>query len=139
MKRLLAAVLVGCIALTGSSLVSMIGVFIGSTNPHLQTLLAAQAMALYPAALVFVLAMGVFVLAFGFLAAWRQVWIRLPGWLLFAFVSVNSLVLAGELSYLLIHGLTERVTHAADHVPLMSGLLGSLACCAVYALTAWKR
>lgn len=133
------SVLMGVSAvLTASSLISMMGVFMGSTSPDLRALLFVQAVAAALAVVIIAASIGVFVTGFGLAQGLRELWSRLPAWLIFMFVSVNSLVLAGELSYLLIHILTDRLTPWIHHVPLAAGLFGSLAFCLVYALASWK-
>ena len=138
MSKLLDALLIGGTILTGTSLVSMLGVFMGFSGAALEALLSVQAYASLLAAVACGAIVAVFLSAFGLLAGWRELWRRLPHWLLFAAVVVNSLVAMGELSYLLIHTLTDNSVPWRDHVPLAAALSGSLTVCAAYAASRWR-
>ncbi len=122
-----------CIALAGTSLVTMMAVFMGAEHPALGPLLTAQLVGSALAALLVVGALAMFVATFGPRRAPVEIWERLPGWLLFVVVSLVSLVIAGELSYLLVHTVGRRGTTLQDHAPLLAALWGSLGYCAVYA------
>ncbi len=130
---ILDALLFLCIALAGTSLVTMMAVFTGAEHPALGPLLTAQLVGSALAALLVAGALAIFVAAFGLRRAPAEIWRRLPGWLLFVVVSLVSLVIAGELSYLLVHTVGQRSTTLRDHVPLLAALWGSLGYCAVYA------
>ena len=122
---MLDGVLLFAMALTGTSLVSMLGVFMGSTNPALQLLLTVQMYAIPVAAAAFVGSMGFFFIAFGLTDGCRQLWRRLPGWLLFAFVSVNSLVLAALEYSLHVHAIRESTAIAWEDVIQANGGSGT--------------
>ena len=124
-----------CIALAGTSLVTMMAVFMGAEHPALGPLLAAQLVGSALAALLVLGALAAFVAAFGARRAPAEIWRRLPGWLLFVVVSLVSLTIAGELSYLLVHTVGHRSTTLREHAPLLAALWGSLGYGALYALS----
>ncbi len=121
-----------------SSLVTMMIVFTGGSleGADVRGLLLTQ-LASVP--------VGLGILAFeisGFvrLNGWRKglnlLWQKIPAWLVLAFVLVNSLVLIGELSVLLLDYLMQGSTAWTDHVPLLSMLSSSAAFSVLYGKTA---
>lgn len=109
----------------GSSLVSMMGSFLGSDGEDLQDLLALQSM-LVP------LALGVILWQFSAIAfddrqglgAFKD---HLPGWLLFAVLAANSLVLVAELSFFLVRFHTGDGHPWQAHVPAATAFSSSIA------------
>lgn len=114
-----------------SSFLSMMAVFVGSEGGDLRDLIVLQAF-LIPAALA-AAAWCVFELVrrYGFRGAMRTLWQHLPGWLLFAVLAANSLVLIAELSFLLIQHHTGTVLPWQEHLPALTAITSSLAlvCC----------
>lgn len=114
-----------------SSLVSMMGAFLGSEGNDLRDLMILQT-ALIPVAIIVVL------WCFGTLIheyrsdAWRTFWRCLPGWLLFAVLAANSLVLIAELSFVLLQYHTGEWRPWQEHVPAATALTSSLALASCY-------
>ena len=133
MTRLLELAIALSVLLTGSALVSLMAVFMGFTGPGVDTLLALQAQSLPAAALFTLWPAGWFAWRYGRRAP-AMLWRFLPGWLLFAWLLVNLLVLFGEISFGLVHVLAARPAAFFQHLPLLSGALGSLGATLGYAM-----
>ena len=115
-----------------SSIVSMMAAFVGSEGADLQDLLKLQAV-LVPVALVVVIwCFGFLVLRYGYRGAFRNFWGTLPGWLLFAILAANSLVLVAELTFILIQYHTGTLPPWQEHVPAAAALCSSLALATCY-------
>lgn len=115
-----------------SSFVSMMAAFVGSEGADLRDLLVLQT-ALIPLGLaVFAWCLGALVRQFGLPGAFRMFWHHLPGWLLFAILAANSLVLIAELSVILIQHHTQTLRPWQEHLPAATALASSLALTACY-------
>lgn len=115
-----------CIVLI-SSFVSMMAAFVGSEGEDLRDLLRLQ-IALVPFAIIVVLyCLSTLVRQYGYAGALQAFWQRLPGWLLFAVLAANSLVLIAELSILLLQYHTGNLRPWQEHVPAVSALTSSVA------------
>lgn len=110
-----------------SSFVSMMAAFVGSDGDDLRDLLVLQ-IALIPFSIIVVLyCLSALVREYGYSGALRAFWRELPGWLLFAVLAANSLVMIAELSFLLLQYHTGNLQPWQDHVPAISALTSSVA------------
>ncbi|MEM9208051.1 MAG: hypothetical protein AAGA61_02295 [Pseudomonadota bacterium] len=86
--------------------------------------------------------LAVEVRAFVRLNGWRiglaLLWQKIPAWLVLAFVLLNSLVLIGELSVVLLDYLMQKSSALTDHVPLLALLSASSAFAVLYGKTAQR-
>lgn len=115
-----------------SSLVSMMAAFVGSRGADFQDLLKLQAV-LVPVSIMVVV--GCFVLLirrYGYKGALGRFWSALPGWLIFAVLAINSLVLVAELSFILIQYHTATLRPWQEHLPAATALCSSLALATCY-------
>ena len=64
---------------------------------------------------------------------WRTIWQHVPGWLVFVVLVLNSLVLIGELSYVLLASIDLPATDWRNHTALLCLLCSSLAFSLLYA------
>lgn len=115
-----------------SSMVSMMAAFVGSEGADLQDLLKLQTVLVPVSITVIGWCIGTLVRRYGYRKAPRRFWNELPGWLLFAILAANSLVLIAELSFVLIRYHTSTPTPWQEHVPAASALFSSLALAASY-------
>lgn len=118
----------------GSCLVTLMGVFLGAGLDDLGPLLAAQAAAAVVAAAIALLALSWLARGRGMAAALGVVWACVPGWLVFAFCAVNTLVAMGELAFYMVARTAGREAAWHEHAPLACALAGSVAFCMLYAL-----
>jgi hypothetical protein len=65
----------------------------------------------------------------------KRLYAAVPQWMVFGFLLLNSLVLAGEVALLIVSRATEQIVERTSHAPLMSMLMCSLAVCVLYART----
>ena len=108
----------------GSSLVSMMGAFLGSDGEDLQDLLTLQSM-LIPLALGVILwQSAALAVGGGRRGTFRD---HLPGWLLFAILAANSLVLVAELSFFLVRFHTGDGHPWQAHIPAATAFSSSIA------------
>lgn len=115
-----------------SSLVSMMAAFVGSQGEDLQDLLKLQAVLVPVSIAVVVWCLFLLTRQFGFGNVFRTLWSVLPGWLIFAVLAVNSLVLIAELSFLLIQYHTATLRPWQEHLPAATALCSSLALATCY-------
>jgi glucan phosphoethanolaminetransferase (alkaline phosphatase superfamily) len=83
-----------------SSIVSMMATFVGSQGVDLQDLLELQVVLTLIAVAVAISCFGLLIRRYGHRGAFERFWAYLPGWLLFALLAANSLVVIAELSFL---------------------------------------
>lgn len=115
-----------------SSLVSMMAAFVGSQGADFQDLLKLQAV-LVPVSIAVVLwCLALLIRQYGFGKGFRKFWSVLPGWLVFAVLAVNSLVLVAELSFILIQYHTETLRPWQEHLPAATAFSSSLALATCY-------
>jgi hypothetical protein len=69
---------------------------------------------------------------YGYGNAFRKFWSVLPGWLVFAVLAVNSLVMIAELSFILIQYHTASLQPWQEHLPAATTLCSSLALATCY-------
>jgi hypothetical protein len=62
----------------------------------------------------------------------KRIWSAVPQWMVFGFLLLNSLVVAGEMAFLIVSKATDQVVSWTDHVPLVCMLTCTLAFCIVY-------
>jgi len=63
----------------------------------------------------------------------RRIWAAIPQWMVFGFLLLNSLVIAGETAFLIVLNATERDIVWTEHIPLAAMLACSVAFCVLYA------
>ena len=121
-----------------SSLVTMMIVFTGGSleGADVRGLLLTQLAAVPVGLGILALELSSFVRLNGWRDGVRLLWQKIPAWLVLAFVLVNSLVLVGELSVLLLDYLMQGSPAWTDHVPLLAMLSSSAAFSVLYAKTA---
>ena len=121
-----------------SSLVTMMIVFTGGRldGADVAGLLYTQLVSVPIAVGILAIEVGAFVRLNGWRRGLRLLWEKVPAWLVLAFVLVNSLVLVGELSVLLLDYLMQGSPAWTDHVPLLAMLSASSAFCVLYGKTA---
>jgi hypothetical protein len=117
-----------------SCLISTMTVFMGGgrQGPDFYSLMVVQVVSIPVAA---VLAVGSLLLTSSSDqdgSALGRVWQALPQWMVFGFLLLNSLVVAGEAAFLIVSNATEQVVTWTDHVPLISMLSCTLAFCIVF-------
>ena len=121
-----------------SCLVTLMIAFTGGSfaGADLSGLLLLQGAAIPAALLVIALEIAAFVRAGGWRGGLAMLWDRVPAWLVLALVLVNSLVLIGELSVLLLRHLTDEPVSLIEQVPLLALLCSSAAFALLYAKAA---
>lgn len=115
-----------------SSFVSMMASFIGSEGNDLRDLLILQTGLIPLAMIVAAWCLSLLVRRYGYPQALKVFWQRLPGWLLFAVLAANSLVLIAELSFFLLQHHTGSLRAWQEHVPAVTALSSSLALALCY-------
>lgn len=115
-----------------SSIVSMMATFVGSQGADLQDLLALQVVLAPIAVTVAIGCFGLLIRRYGYRGAFERSWAYLPGWLLFAILAANSLVVIAELSFLLIERHTGNPRPWQEHVPTATALSSSVALAVCY-------
>ena len=65
----------------------------------------------------------------------KRLYAAVPQWMVFGFLLLNSLVVAGEVALRIVSRMTEQTVSWTSHAPLMSMLRCSLAVCVLYACT----
>ncbi len=120
-----------------SSLVTLMVVFTGGsfTGADLTGLFLIQILAVPVATLILGYEIAAFVLPNGWKGGLAMLWAKIPAWLILALVLLNSLVLVGELSVVLLNHLMEESVPWTEHVPLIALLSSSLAFAVIYAKT----
>jgi glucan phosphoethanolaminetransferase (alkaline phosphatase superfamily) len=115
-----------------SGFVSMMAASVGSQGADFRDLLILQT-ALLPIAVGITLCLlAVLIRRRGFKGALRTLRARLPGWLIFAVLAANSLVLVTELSLVLIYIHAGEARPWQQHVPAATVFSSSLAVAACY-------
>ena len=119
-----------------SCLLSLMVIFMGGgqVGPDLRGLMLMQAWAIPLEVLVVGFVTALFVSASGWRAGLKRLWVAMPQWLVFGFLLLNSLFIAGELAVIMVARATGEAISLSEQVPLISLLMSSLA---VLALAAW--
>jgi hypothetical protein len=120
---------------SGSCLISMMALFMGGgqSGTDLRALMYLQA-ALTPVAIVIVaITIYSFVSSDGWAKGMRAVWRALPQWMIFIFLLLNSLVLFGELAFVIVMAATDEIVLWHQHVPLAAMFCCSSAYLLLYA------
>jgi hypothetical protein len=118
-----------------SCLISLMALFIGGgqVGADLRGLVVLQA-GLTPLALgVAVVSVYPFVSVQGWAKGTQAMWRVIPQWLVFIFLLLNSLVLLGELAYVIVMRATDDVVQWHEHIPLVCLLVCSSAYLVLYA------
>ena len=128
--------LLGCLML--SCLVTLMVVFTGGsfTGADLTGLFLIQLFAVPVTTLIVAREIAAFVRPNGWARGLAMLWQKIPAWLVLALVLLNSLVLIGELSVVLLNHLMEEPVPWTEHVPLVALLSTSLAFSVMYAKVA---
>lgn len=115
-----------------SSFVSMMAAFVGSQGVDLKDLLVLQTVLVPLAIAVIVWCFSSLLRRHRFSEAFRKFWDRLPGWLVFAVVAANSLVLITELAFVLVQYHTGARAPWQEHLPAATAFFSSLAMATCY-------
>ena len=110
-------------------LISLMAVFMGGGQggTDLRGLMILQA-GLVPIALILALVnLYRFVSADGWAGGIRELWRAIPQWLAFIFLLLNSLVLFGEIAFVIVMRATDEIVPWHAHIPLMCILVCSSA------------
>ncbi|MDX1481391.1 MAG: hypothetical protein R3315_06940 [Woeseiaceae bacterium] len=121
-----------------SCLVTLMIAFMGGSfaGGDLSGLFIIQAAAIPVALLVVAREVAAFVGPNGWRRGLGMLWERVPAWLVLALVLLNSLVLIGELSVLLLQFLLDEPLSWVEQVPLIALLVSSVAFSILYAKAA---
>lgn len=121
-----------------SCLVTLMIAFTGGSfaGADLSGLLLLQIAAIPASLLVVAMEIAAFVRTNGWRNGLAMLWDRIPAWLVLAIVLLNSLVLIGELSVLLLRHLMDEPISLIEQVPLLALLSGSAAFALLYAKAA---
>lgn len=133
MIALLAWLAVGCAALLLSSVIAMMGVFMGSTSGDLRGLLGAQALLLPAALLAIALCLRWARRRAGGRGGLRLLWTHTPAWLVFVVASAASLTLIAELTFVLVQLHAAEPRPWLEHVPALVAVVSALALAAAFA------
>ena len=117
------------------SLISMMALFVGGgqTGTDLRALMFLQ-IGLAPIALVIALINLVwFARDNGWTAGIRRMWCATPQWLVFIFLLLNSLVLFGEIAFVIVVFAAEGMVLWHEHAPLICMLMSTAAYITIYA------
>ena len=133
-KQLNYLLLIALGAMILGSLTTMMITFMGGdfTGSDLRGLLLAQVASIPIATLVVAYEVATFVRSNGWGPGLALLWRKIPAWLILALVLLNSLVLIGELSVLLLDYLTGDSLPWTEHVPLLALLMCSIAFAVLY-------
>lgn len=105
------------------------------TGVDVQGLILIQA-TMIPAALVTTaVVLGALVAKNGWSSGMQKVWASIPQWMLFIFFLLNSLVVAGEVAFLIVTQANQEAIHWSSHIPLLCMLSCSLAFMLLYAIS----
>lgn len=121
-----------CITLTMTSLITMMAVFLGNESRTLGIALLVQAgfTPLVVAVHLYYTWLAATRVGFGdLLVLYRRF---VAGWMWFVFWSVNSLVIAGELSFFIVHWASDERPSWLQHVPLWCAAACTLAVLAMF-------
>lgn len=123
-------------AIAVSCLLSLMVIFMGGGQaaPDLRGLMLMQAWAIPVEILVVGFVTALFVTASGWRGGLKRLWVAMPQWLVFGFLLLNSLFVAGELAVIMVARAEDHAMSLSEQVPLISLLLSSLA---VLTLAAW--
>ena len=123
-------------AIAVSCLLSLMVIFMGGGQaaPDLRGLMLMQAWAIPVEIFVVGFVTALFVTASGWRAGLKRLWVAMPQWLVFGFLLLNSLFVAGELAVIMVARASGEAMSLSEQVPLVSLLMSSLA---VLTLAAW--
>lgn len=119
--------------LLGSSLLSMMAVFSGSTGDDLRDLLSLQTAAIPVAVIATAWSYALIARRRRKAGTLRTLWAELPGWLVLAIAVMLSLVVVAELAFVLVGSYTGELRPWAEHVPVATAFTSALALAACYA------
>lgn len=118
-----------------SCLISLMAIFIGGGRggTDLRSLIYLQA-GLIPVAIgISIVGVFGFVHHQGLAAGMRALWRAIPQWQVFIFLLLNSLVISGEVAFVIVMRATEQVVLWQQHIPLVCMLVCSSAYLVLYA------
>jgi len=117
-----------------SCLISTMTVFMGGgqQGPDLHSLMLIQ-LASVPVAVALILC-GIFLTPPNQKnrTVLKRIWSVLPQWMVFGFLLLNSLFIAGETAFLIVSKATDQAVTWTAHVPLVSMLACSIAFCVIF-------
>lgn len=119
--------------LLGSSLLSMMAVFSGSSGDDLRDLLLLQAAAIPVAIGAAFMSFALVARRLGAAGAPRGLWAELPGWLVFVILVMLSLVVVAELAFVLVGYHTGELRPWREHIPVVTAFTSALALAGCYA------
>lgn len=125
MQTLIALILFFFAVVLGLSQISMMAVFMGGESIDSLAMLELENALIVP--MLLLCGYGVFTFYRQFGRYWfKQLWQRTPGWLVFAFVMLNTMILTGFWAFQIVtsQGVEDVVWN--DVLPLISTLLSSL-------------
>ena len=125
-------------AIALSCLLSLMVIFMGGgqVGPDLHGLMLLQTWAIPFGILVIGFVTTVFVAASGIRGGLKRLWDAMPQWLVFAFMLVNTLFVAGELAVTIAAQAMREPMSLGEQVPLICLFISSLT---VLALSAWAN
>ncbi|MDJ0938175.1 MAG: hypothetical protein QNJ00_00295 [Woeseiaceae bacterium] len=120
-----------------STLFSLMVLFMGGgqSAPDLEGMMYVQAAAIPFAIAVIAFVTLLFVSAWGWRDGLGRLWQAMPQWLVFAFVLLNSLFIAGEMAMWIVARAYDEALDWRQQVPLVSLFLSSAAFLVLYART----
>ena len=118
-----------------SCLVSLMAIFIGGGQggTDLRGLIYLQASLIPIASGISVICVYGFIRHQGMADGLRAMWRAIPQWQVFIFLLLNSLVLSGEVAFVIVMRATEKVITWHQHIPLVCMLACSSAYVVLYA------
>ena len=119
---------------TLSCQVTMMVVFIAGVEsaPDIAVWLDFQLLMIVVAVVILALCFGSLLRRGGLSSGLRDWWRALPQWMLLAFSILFVMMLLGELSFVLLYGLTGEADPWREHIPLICMTLSGLAFMALY-------
>ena len=136
MKRTLTNLTLTVLAIASlTCLISLMVLFVGGGKggPDLRSLIYLQA-GLVPIALsIAIVCVYGFIRPRGLAGGTRALWSAIPQWQVFIFLLLNSLVLFGEIAFVIVMRATEKIVLWYEHMPLVCMLVCSSAYLVLYA------
>lgn len=103
------------------------------TGVDLQGLMLIQATMIPAGVMTIAVILIVFVTRNGWSEGVQRLWNSIPQWMVFVFLLLNSLVVAGEVAFLIVTQAKQQEIHWSNHIPLLCMLSCSLAFVLLYA------
>lgn len=124
MQTIIALILFFFAVVLGLSQVSMMAVFMGGESVDVTGLLKLQNFLLIP--MLLLCGYGLFSFYRQFTSNWlAQLWARTPGWIVFAFVMLNTMILTGFWAFQIVTSEQVESVVWSDLIPLFSSIISS--------------